>query len=152
TFVLSAGGLVWLRWLTELGLREEAAEKPIGPPVECPSCHHETPVHTFCGHCGIAMRALPKGEPHGRFRAGAQLALFGGLAAAAVGVAAIVIAVSRPAPPSPACQPGVPCAAPPSSPVAFPHAVAGVFTSGTTWTSDLGPGVRYQKFWHVISS
>ena len=31
--------LVWLRWLIQLGLREEAAEQPIGPPIECPSCH-----------------------------------------------------------------------------------------------------------------
>jgi hypothetical protein len=152
TFVLSVAALVWLRWLTELGLREEAAEKPIGPPVTCPSCHQETAVHTFCGHCGINLRALPKEGAQGKLRPGVKLAVFGGLAAAAVGIAAIVIAISRPAPPKPACQPGVPCAAPPTSPVAFPHAVAGVFTDGTPWTSDLGPGIHYPKFWHLIRS
>ena len=65
TLLLAAAALVWLRWMIHIGLREEAGETPIGPPVTCPSCHHETPLHTFCGWCGVSMRALPKhGAPH----------------------------------------------------------------------------------------
>ena len=89
TLLLAAAALVWLRWMIHIGLREEAGEKPIGPPVTCPSCHHETPLHTFCGWCGVSMRALPKhGAPHAehpgrRARLGtgakiAVLAVFGG--------------------------------------------------------------------------
>jgi hypothetical protein len=39
---------------------------------------------------------------------------------------------------------------PPSSPVAAPHLVAGVFHSGTAWTSDRGIGLRYGSEWHLV--
>jgi hypothetical protein len=161
TAALGAAALVWLRRMIHIGLREESNAKPITTPIECPSCRHETPAHTFCGHCGIALRALPKdAAPHGeaaprraRLGIGVKLAAFGGLAAAAVAIAAIAIAVTRPAAPKPACEPGVPCGTPPPGiPVAAPHLVAGVFRSGSTWTSNLGVALRYGDNWKVEQS
>jgi hypothetical protein len=69
---LSAGG--WLAWLLALdlvvivflrraihvGLLEESLEIPIGPEFTCPNCGQPTARHTFCGHCGISLQALPK--------------------------------------------------------------------------------------------
>jgi hypothetical protein len=52
--------LLWLRAVIHLGLLEEAAERPIGPPILCPNCGRMTPSHTFCGYCGVALRAAPK--------------------------------------------------------------------------------------------
>ncbi len=160
TAVLAAAAIVWLRWTIQLGLLQEAEEKPIGPPIECPSCRHETPAHTFCGNCGIGLRALPKQRaPHGtappgraRMRGGVKLALFGAIGAAAVGIAAVVIALNRPSHPAPQCEPGVPCASPPESPIALPHTTAAVFESGVKWTSDLGPSLFYPKHWDVVTS
>ena len=152
TAALALTGLVWLRWMIQLGLREEAAEKPIGPPIECPSCHHETPAHTFCGNCGVGLRALPKHPQGSRMRPAVKLAAFGALSAAAIGLTALAILLTRPSPPKPTCEPGVPCASPPKSPVAAPQAVAAVFQTGVQWTSDLGPGLRYPKHWDVVTS
>jgi hypothetical protein len=149
TAAAAALGLLWLRRLIHLGLREEAAEREIGPPIECPSCHHETPAHTFCGNCGAALHALPKAGKT-RIGGGVKIAVFTALAAAAIGIAAIVIALSRPGSTTPACQPGVPCAAPPSNPVAAPHLVAGSFHSGTAWASDRGVSLRYGSEWHLV--
>src|SRR5262249_41071959 len=111
TAAAAALGLLWLRRLIHLGLREEAAEREIGPPIECPSCHRETPAHTFCGQCGAALHALPKAHaPHGdeaprkaRIGGGVKIAVFTALAAAAIGIAAIAIALSRPGTTKPAC-------------------------------------------------
>ncbi len=161
TVALGAAALVWLRRMIHVGLREESSEKAIGAPIECPGCNHETPAHTFCGHCGVALRALPKdaaphdeGAPRGsRLGVGTKLAAFGALAAAAVALAAIAIAVTRPSAPKPACEPGVPCAAPPPGiPVAAPHLLAGMFRSGSTWTSSLGVALRYGDNWKVEQS
>ncbi len=58
--VLAAISLVWLRRTLHLGLLQEALEIEIGPAIECANCARMTPYHTFCGHCGIALRALPK--------------------------------------------------------------------------------------------
>jgi hypothetical protein len=158
TAVAAALGILWLRRLIHLGLQEEAAEQEIGPVIECPSCHEPTPAHTFCGHCGAALHALPKARaPHAaeaprkaRIGGGVKIAVFSTLAAAAIGIAAIAIALSRPGSTTPACRPGVPCAAPPSSPVAAPHVVAGVFHSGAGWTSDRGVSLRYGSEWHLV--
>jgi hypothetical protein len=160
TAVLAAAALVWLRRTIQLGLRQESEEKPVGAPIECPSCGHETPRHTFCGNCGVALHALPKqGASHAhrppgraRLRPGVKLAVFGALAAAAVGIAAVVIAATRPSQPAPPCKPGVPCGSPPLTPVALPHATSAVFQSGVPWTSDLGPGLRYPKGWDKVES
>jgi hypothetical protein len=151
TAALAGLALVWLRMTLQLGLREESEEKPIGQPVKCPSCKHETPHHTFCGNCGVNFRALPK-KGATRWSAGVKLAVFGALAAAAVGIAAVVIALTRPSPPAPPCQPGVPCASPPSSPISLPRVAAvSPFQSGVKWTSDLGPVLYYPKHFDVVS-
>lgn len=161
TAVLGAAAIVWLRRMIHVGLREEANEKPIGAAIDCPSCHHETPAHTFCARCGVALRALPKGGvPHRegaprrtRLGIGAKLAVFGGLAAAAVALAALAIAVTRPSAPRPACEPGVPCAPPPVGiPVAPNLIAASVFRAGSTWTSSLGVALRYGDNWQVEQS
>ncbi len=57
---LAVVALVLLRRAIHLGLLEEADETDIGPDIQCANCHRPTPRHTFCGQCGIALRALPK--------------------------------------------------------------------------------------------
>ena len=52
--------LIWLRGVIHLGLLQEAAEIEIGPAITCPHCGRSTPAHSFCGHCGSSLRALPK--------------------------------------------------------------------------------------------
>jgi uncharacterized protein YlaN (UPF0358 family) len=61
--VLDVAALIWLRRAIHLGLLEEAAEHPIGPPIVCPNCGHDTPHHTFCMECGVSFQALPKERP-----------------------------------------------------------------------------------------
>ena len=63
-----------------------------------------------------------------------------------------MIALNRPSLPAPQCEPGVPCATPPESPIALPHTTAAVFESGVKWTSDLGPSLFYPKHWDVVTS
>ena len=58
--IAAAAALVWLRRLIHVGLLQEAAEIPIADPVACANCGRATPYHSFCGHCGVALRALPK--------------------------------------------------------------------------------------------
>ena len=53
-----------LRRAIHVGLLEESSETPIGAAFTCPNCGHLTARHTFCGHCGISLQALPK--PPGR--------------------------------------------------------------------------------------
>jgi hypothetical protein len=60
--VLAAVALIWLRLVIHLGLLEEIVEVSEGPPVVCANCGRETPRGTFCGECGVALRALPKGS------------------------------------------------------------------------------------------
>jgi hypothetical protein len=58
---LDALALVWLRRVIHLGLLEESAQiPPIGAPITCANCGAQTPRHTFCANCGIALQALPK--------------------------------------------------------------------------------------------
>jgi ribosomal protein L32 len=59
--VLAAIALLWLRRTLHVGLLEEALEIEIGPEIVCANCGATTRRHTFCGNCGIALRALPKG-------------------------------------------------------------------------------------------
>jgi hypothetical protein len=59
--LLAGVSLAWLRLIIHLGLLDEAGEMAIGPPVRCANCGRMTPRHTFCGDCGVALRALPKG-------------------------------------------------------------------------------------------
>ncbi len=58
--ILAAIALIWLRLVLHGGLIEESLEIPIGPDIICPYCGKATPFHTFCGECGVALRALPK--------------------------------------------------------------------------------------------
>jgi hypothetical protein len=67
---LDVAALTWLRAVIHLGLLEESAEAPVGPEIVCPNCRHSTALGSFCGNCGIAMRALPK--PRSGDRSGAQ--------------------------------------------------------------------------------
>lgn len=52
--------LLWLRRIIHVGLIQEAREIPVGEPAPCPSCGRATARHTFCGACGVSLRALPK--------------------------------------------------------------------------------------------
>ena len=58
--LLAVVALIWLRRVIHLGLLQESREIPVGDPITCPNCGKTTPLHTFCGHCGISLRALPK--------------------------------------------------------------------------------------------
>jgi RsiW-degrading membrane proteinase PrsW (M82 family) len=62
---LAAVALAWLRLLIHVGLLDESAERPIGPDITCANCGRSTPRHTFCGRCGVSLRALPKGTRRG---------------------------------------------------------------------------------------
>lgn len=64
--VLAAIAMVWLRLVIHLGLLQESLEVPIGDPVICANCGRSTPAHTFCGQCGVSLRALPKEARRGR--------------------------------------------------------------------------------------
>ena len=62
--VLAAASLLWLRRVIHVGLLQEADEIPIGPAILCPECGKETPRHTYCGHCGASLKALPRNRQH----------------------------------------------------------------------------------------
>ncbi len=58
--ILAAVALLWLRATIHLGLLQESREIEIERTIRCPSCGHSTPEHTFCGNCGVSLRALPR--------------------------------------------------------------------------------------------
>ena len=58
--VLAVIGLLWLRRIIHVGLLQEASEIPIGPRIICPDCGRPTPFHTYCGNCGVSLKALPR--------------------------------------------------------------------------------------------
>jgi RsiW-degrading membrane proteinase PrsW (M82 family)/ribosomal protein L32 len=58
--VLAAVALLWLRATIHLGLLQESREIDIERTIRCPNCGHSTPEHTFCGNCGVSLRALPR--------------------------------------------------------------------------------------------
>jgi len=117
----AAVALLWLRRMIHAGLIQESLEIPVGAPAPCASCGEATPRHTFCGACGVALRALPKGrtaagagpEPASAGWLGPRrlLVVFAVVLSAAT-VAGLVVAwivsqgLDRPACP----DPGVPCA------------------------------------------
>jgi ribosomal protein L32 len=160
---LDLAGLALLRRALHLGLVEEAAEAEIGPPITCANCGATTARHTFCGNCGIALKALPKdragslGEAGGRLHASGERAhrrwlvafAAGALAIAALGV--LVAVVAAPATRQPVCTPGVPCGAPPALPKAVRRATLSTFPGYTVWTSPgLGFSLRYSsQIWSV---
>lgn len=57
---LASLALLWLRLVIHVGLIQESLEVAIGEPVICANCGRATPAHTFCGQCGVSLRALPK--------------------------------------------------------------------------------------------
>src|SRR4051812_38058967 len=59
--LLAALALLWLRAALHLGLLQESREMSVERSIICPNCQHTTPEHTFCGNCGVSMRALPHG-------------------------------------------------------------------------------------------
>jgi hypothetical protein len=74
TFLPAGGWLAWLllfdlvvivllRRAIHVGLLEESLDIPIGPAFTCPNCGALTARHTFCGHCGVSLQALPKSSP-----------------------------------------------------------------------------------------
>jgi hypothetical protein len=146
-------GLLLLRRTLHIGLLEEASERDIGEPIRCANCGAMTAAHTFCGHCGISLKALPKPAPEapatrgsfsGRLAAelhGAasnrQRLLVSGAALGALLAAAFASgALAAPGAPAPPCKPGVPCAIPPTGPSTPPRY--------TAWrSSGLGFSLRY---------
>jgi hypothetical protein len=53
-------GLLWLRIVIHLGLQQEALEAATAEPQACQECGRSTAPGSFCGECGVALRALPK--------------------------------------------------------------------------------------------
>lgn len=64
--VLAGLALIWLRATLHLGLQQESREITVERTIVCPNCQHTTPEHTFCGHCGVALRALPRSAKAGK--------------------------------------------------------------------------------------
>ncbi|MEO6350312.1 MAG: hypothetical protein ABIP53_06640 [Candidatus Limnocylindrales bacterium] len=60
---LAAVALVWLRRALHLGLLQEQREVTESRSIACPNCGRPTPEHSFCGNCGVSLRALPKARP-----------------------------------------------------------------------------------------
>jgi hypothetical protein len=155
--VLDLIALLLLRYALQLGLLEEAAEKEVGPPITCANCGSTTRTHTFCGSCGIALKALPKarrgerGSYSGRF-AGARyggarrLGVYAASTAIAVAAAVIVAIAAAPSGPSAPCRPRVRCGAPPK----LPH-LSMTFPGYQQWTSKaVGYSLRYdRKHWSL---
>jgi hypothetical protein len=113
--------------------------------VACGDCGHPTPLHTFCAHCGVALRALPKKpRSHARpvWRRGTVFAV--GLAAL-IGLAAGVMAAVEPDSVHGPCGGGQGCANPPR----FPVAEGG---RPKSWRSSLGVSLSYDaNEWRVDS-
>lgn len=61
--VIAIVALLWLRRALHLGLLQESRETGVRGDIHCPSCGLMTPEHTFCGNCGVSLRALPTRRP-----------------------------------------------------------------------------------------
>lgn len=159
---LDLAALALLRRAIHLGLVEEAAELEIGQPAPCANCGVATPLHAFCGNCGIARRALPKARGGERGSAGGRLhgrdhriallrhrwlLAFAAAVLVAGAAAAIAAILAAPSPRTAPCRPGVPCAAPPL----LSRAVLSTFPGHTVWQSSaLGFAFRYDPtVWQV---
>jgi hypothetical protein len=57
--------LLWLRRALHLGLMQESREINVERDARCPNCGLMTPEHTFCGQCGVSLRAVPSGRRSG---------------------------------------------------------------------------------------
>ncbi|MEO8625553.1 MAG: hypothetical protein ABI452_02530 [Candidatus Limnocylindrales bacterium] len=58
--VIAVIALLWLRRVLHLGLLQESREIGVARDMRCPNCGLMTPQHSFCGECGISLRALPR--------------------------------------------------------------------------------------------
>ncbi|MDL2334856.1 MAG: zinc ribbon domain-containing protein, partial [Chloroflexota bacterium] len=58
--IIAVVALLWLRRVLHLGLLQESREIGVAREMRCPNCGLMTPEHTFCGQCGISLRALPR--------------------------------------------------------------------------------------------
>ena len=58
--MIAAIALLWLRVALHLGLLQESREIGVERSMRCPNCGQQTPEHTFCGQCGVSLRALPR--------------------------------------------------------------------------------------------
>jgi hypothetical protein len=67
--VLAAIAVVLVRYTIHTGLRAEWSDRPIGPEITCANCRRLTPHHSFCGQCGVSLRALPKARVETQTRA-----------------------------------------------------------------------------------
>ena len=61
--VIAVIALLWLRRALHLGLLQESREAGVRGDISCPNCGVMTPEHTFCGNCGVSLRALPTRRP-----------------------------------------------------------------------------------------
>ncbi len=162
--VLCPIGLVLLRRAIHIGLLEEADEIPIGPEIVCANCGHVTASHTFCGNCGIALKALPNAGRAGdevlQGAAGARLGhtglaprllVYAGTLAVVAGIGVLVAVLAAPPTRTAACQPGIPCGAPPVVAHALSAQIDAPFEGYATWRSPgLGYAVTYQpRYWKV---
>jgi len=149
---LAATAVVWLRRLIHLGLVEEAAEVEIGRETTCANCGQTTPRHTFCAHCGVSLRALPKSpRPHGAREHRRVLAHFGIALAALVGVAAAVMAGVEPGAARPPCPPSNACGNPPQASVGPPRLEP--VSRVRVWRSSLGVRLSFDTgVWRVAGS
>jgi hypothetical protein len=57
--VIAIVALLLLRRALHLGLLQESRETGVQGDIRCPNCGLTTPEHTFCGNCGVSLRALP---------------------------------------------------------------------------------------------
>jgi len=57
---LALVALLWLRRALHLGLLQELREISESRTITCPNCGRQTPEQSFCGQCGISLRALPR--------------------------------------------------------------------------------------------
>jgi RsiW-degrading membrane proteinase PrsW (M82 family) len=81
---LAIVALIWLRRIIHLGLLQESLEIAIGPDIACANCGKATPSHSYCGECGVSLRALPKSRGKGSVAVGGVApasAVAGGIAA-----------------------------------------------------------------------
>ena len=110
---LDVVGLLWLRRVLHEGLRQQALEVEPGPPEPCRECGQSTPRHAYCGDCGTARAALPKGT---RRRLGALAAVPAAVLAVGLAAASAGAAIAEQDPLAPPCVRGEACGSPPSPP------------------------------------
>jgi len=138
--------LVVLRRALHVGLMQEADERELGPEAECVNCGAMTVTHTFCGDCGVSLRALSKAALRsGRTRLIESVCAL----ATVVAIGVVVGTLGTGSEPKASCTSGSLCGNPPVfSRVAF------AFPGDTVWASTgLGYSLRYPNAgWKVANS